>query len=102
MRLLIAFEGSYRVYANTLAMATRTARPHLQIATTTLQTLQSELVHFDPHLVICSSSNPAAELDGRLSWVQLSGDSHRVSKFYVNDRHWESLNPSLAESCSVS
>ena len=100
-RVLVAFEDDYRAYADALANTFKAARPHLNVVTIGLAALQTELARFDPHLVICSSSNPAAKQDGRLSWVELSVDPHQPSRFCVDGRRWESSNPSLEELLGV-
>ncbi len=103
MRILVAFEDDYRAYADALAKAISAARPHLDVATLGLEALQTEVTRLDPHVVICSSPNPAAnqQEEGKLAWVELSVDPHRPSKFCVSGRRWESLNPSLEELLGV-
>jgi hypothetical protein len=103
LRILVAFEDDYRAYADALAKAIRAARPHLDVSTLGLEPLLTEVARLDPHLVICSSPNPAAEQqeEGKLAWVELSVDPHRPSKFCVSGRRWESLNPSLEELLDV-
>ena len=101
----MAFEDDYRAYADALVSATTAARPHLEVALVGVEALQTEVQRLDPHLVICSSSNPAAgqeEEEGRLlSWVELSVDPQRPSKFCVDGQRWESSNPSLKEVLGV-
>ena len=102
MRILVAFEDDYRAYADALAKAIRAARPHLDVAMVGLETLLTGVARLDPHLIICSSPNPAAnQQEGKLAWVELSVDPHRPSKFCVSGRRWESLNPSLEELLGV-
>ena len=103
MRILVAFEDDYRAYADALAKAIRAARPHLDVAMVGLEALLTEVARLDPHLIICSSPNPAAEQqeEGKLAWVELSVDPHRPSKFCMSGRRWESLNPSLEELLGV-
>jgi hypothetical protein len=103
MRILVAFEDDYRAYADALAKAIRAARPHLDVSTLGLEPLLTEVARLDPHLIICSSPNPAAEQqeEGKLAWVELSVDPHRPSRFCVSGRRWESLNPSLEELLGV-
>ena len=102
MRILVAFEDDYRVYADALAKAIRAARPHLDVAMVGLEALLTEVARLDPHLIICSSPNLAAEQqEGKLAWVELSVDPHRPSRFCVSGRRWESLNPSLEELLGV-
>jgi hypothetical protein len=102
MRILVAFEDDYRAYASALATAISAARPRLDVATVGLEALQMEVARLDPHLVICSLPNPTSpEQEGRLSWVELSVDPHQPSRFCLNGRRWESLNPSLEELIGV-
>ncbi len=105
-RILVAFEDDYHAYASALATAIRVARPHLDVAAAGLEALQTEVARLDPHLVISSLPNPATEQEDeegklRLAWVELSVDPHLPSKFCVNGRRWESLNPSLEELLDV-
>ena len=100
-RILVAFENNYRAYADALASTTKAARPHLDVVTIELETLQTEVARLSPHLVVCSSPNPATSQDSKLAWVELSVDPHRPSKFCVSGRRWESLNPSLEELLGV-
>ena len=108
-RILVTFENDYRAYADALVSATTAARPHLEVALLVgVEALQTEVQRLDPHLVICSSSNPAAagqeeeEQEGRLlSWVELSVNPQRPSKFCVDGQRWESSNPSLKEVLGV-
>ncbi len=102
-RILVAFEDDYRAYASALAKAIGAARPHLDVATVGLEALQTEMTRLDPHVIICSSPNPAPleQQEGNLAWVELCVDPHRPSKFCVGGRRWESLNPSLEELLGV-
>ena len=109
MRILIAFEDDYCAYADALAQAIRAARPHLDVvATVGLEALQTQTARLDPHLVISSVPNPAAEQEddeeeGKLvpAWVELSLDPCRPSQFCVDNWRWELLNPSLEELLDV-
>ena len=100
-RILVAFEDDYQAYTDALSNAIRAARPHLKVTTATLEALQREVARLDPHLVISNLPNPATEQEGKLllfpAWVELSLDPHLPSKFRVDSRRWESLNPSLEE-----
>jgi hypothetical protein len=100
-RILVAFEDDYQAYTEALSKAIGAARPHLKVTTATLEALQREVARLDPHLVISNLPNPATEQEGKLllfpAWVELSLDPHLPSKFRVDGRRWESLNPSLEE-----
>ncbi len=97
MRVLVAFEDEYRAYADALVSFIRARRPHLDVATVGLEALQAQVGRFDPHLVICSLPKPDTGENSRLSWVELSVDPYRPSRFCINGHRWESLNPSLME-----
>jgi hypothetical protein len=110
MRILVAFDDDYRAYADALSKAIEAARPHLNVTTTGLETLQMQAARLDPHLVISSVPNPAAEQEEDdeeevklllLAWVELSLDPHEPSRFCVSGRRWTSLNPSLEELLDV-
>ena len=107
MRILIAFEDDYCAYADALAKAIRAARPHLNVATVGLEALQTQTAHLDPHLVISSVPNPAAEQEDEeegkliLAWVELSLDPNLPSQFCIDSWRWETLNPSLEELLDV-
>ena len=108
MRILVAFDDDYRAYADALSKAIGVARPHLNVTPVGLEALQTQVARLDPHLVICSLPNPASpeqedEEEGKLllAWVELSVDPHLPSQFCVDNRRWESLNPSLEELLDV-
>jgi len=108
MRILIAFEDDYCAYADALAKAIRAARPHLDVvATVGLEALQTQTARLDPHLVISSVPNPAAEQEDEeegkliLAWVELSLDPNLPSQFCIDSWRWETLNPSLEDLLDV-
>ena len=103
-RILVAFEDDYRAYAGALSKAIRASGQHLDVATTGLEALQTQVARLHPHLVISSVPNPVTkQQEGKLplAWVELSLDPQRPSKFCVSGRRWESLNPSLEELLDV-
>jgi hypothetical protein len=101
MRILVAFDDDYGAYADALSKAIGVARPHLNVVPVGLEALETQVARLDPHLVISSLPNPAAEQEDEeegkllLAWVELSVDPHLPSQFCVDNRRWESLNPSL-------
>ena len=107
MRILVAFDDDYRAYADALSKAIGVARPHLNVTPVGLEALQTQVARLDPHLVISSLPNPAAEQEdeeeGKLvpAWVELSLDPCRPSQFCVDNWRWELLNPSLEELLDV-
>jgi hypothetical protein len=108
MRILVAFDDDYRAYADALSKAIGAARSHLNVTLAGLEALQTQVARLDPHLVVSSLPNPAAEQEDDeeegnllLAWVELSVDPHLPSQFCVASRRWESLNPSLEELLDV-
>jgi hypothetical protein len=102
MRVLLAFEKEYRVYIDAVAAAIRTFRSHVEVATTNTDELEAQVERFDPQLVICSSPIPSNPVDPQLiASIELSPDSDQPSRFRVEERHWESTNPTIGETLSV-
>jgi hypothetical protein len=101
-RILVASEDDYRTYAHAVARAIRELRPHAQVASTDLGTLEEEAARLDPHLVIlCSQPGTADTVGSPVSWVELSPHPERPWRICVGQRCWESLNPTLEELLSV-
>ena len=102
MRVLLAFEEEYRVYIEAVADAIRTFRSHIEVALTNREELEAEVERFDPQLVICSSAIPTNPVDPQLlASIELSPDPDQPSRFRVEERDWESTNPTLGETLSV-
>ena len=104
VRVLVAFEDTYRAYGDAIVRAIRSTYPRLEVvAVPDLRELQAEVALLDPHLVISSSSHPAplASRRGRLSRVKLSVDPNQPSLLCMDGQRRESLNPSLEELLDV-
>ena len=99
MRILVAFEDTYRAYGDALAKAIRSAYPRLEVLEIAgLRELQAQVALFDPHLLISISHTvPLANGHGRFSWVELCVDPNRPSLICIDGQRRESLNPSLRE-----
>jgi hypothetical protein len=102
VRVLVAFEDTYRVYGDAIVSEVRSTYPLFEVvAVADLRELEAEIALFDPHLVISSSSSshpaPLASRCGRLSRVELSVDPNQPSLLCIDGQRWESLNPSLEE-----
>jgi hypothetical protein len=101
VRVLVAFEDTYRAYGDAIVRAIRSTYPRLEVlAVADVRELEAQVALFDPHLVITSrSSHPAspASRHGRLSRVKLSVDPNQPSLLCVDGQVRESLNPSLEE-----
>lgn len=105
VRILVAFEDTYRAYGDAIVRAIRSTYPRLEVvAAADLKELQAEVALLDPHLVITSRSShpaPLASRRGRLSRVKLSVDPNQPSLICIDGQRRESLNPSLEELLDV-
>ncbi len=94
LRILVALEDDYRAYREVIAAALQVLRPHVEVATTGLDTLKEEVTRLDPHVVV--SELPATAGSGdRLAWVQLSLDPTRPTKLWLDESYLERKNPTL-------
>ena len=96
LRVLIAYEHSYRSYGETMSDALRGLRPRVEVSVVQVRELGSEVGRFDPHLVICNRPN-TVDPGGRGAWVQLSDDPDEPSEFCLNARRRGAKNPGLEE-----
>ena len=105
VRVLVAFEETYRAYGDAIVRAIRNTYPRLEVvAVADVRELEAEVALFDPHLVITSRSShpaPLASRRGTLSRVKLSVDPNQPSLLCVDGQGRESLNPSLEELLDV-
>ena len=106
VRVLVAFEETYRAYGDAIVRAIRNTYPRLEVvvAVADLRELEAQVALFDPHLVISSRSShpaPLASRRGTLSRVKLSVDPNQPSLLCINGQRRESLNPSLEELLDV-
>ena len=105
VRILVAFEDTYRAYGDAIVRAIRNTYPRLEVvAVADVRELEAEVALFDPHLVITSRSShpaPLASRRGTLSRVKLSVDPNQPSLLCVDGQGRESLNPSLEELLDV-
>jgi hypothetical protein len=97
MRILLSFEGRYRVYMEVIAAAIRALRPDVEVAVVDKEDLEAEAERFDPQLVICSPPVPENPVDESLARIELSPEPEKPSSFRVGDQHWETTNPTLGE-----
>ena len=94
MRVLIAFEESYRSYGQTAAEAIRWMRPGTEVSLVRAGDLGEALGSFDPHMVVCNHPNEAG---GRAAWARLSDDPDAPSEFCVGGRRRRLTNPDFRE-----
>jgi hypothetical protein len=100
IRVLVAFEESYRTYRDTIAAAVRILRPETEVKSTTLEELEGELERLDPEVVICSR-HKEVESGTRLASIELSMNPTIPTKMSVGGRHFERTNPKVEELLEV-
>ena len=97
MRVLVAYEDTYRSYRDALVRAIRDHRPHFTLLGTTPGALGAALERFGPHAVV--SSRPSAEYPGgeRGAWVELPAEPSRGGEVCVGGDRRGAVNPGLGE-----
>jgi hypothetical protein len=73
IRVLVAFDDTYRSYREVIAASIRVLRPHLNVTATDLKDLEKKLPSLKPRVVICSREKPAG-LPRRVTWVTVPLD----------------------------
>jgi hypothetical protein len=102
MKVLVAYEHSYRFYREVIARGMTNYRPHLQVRHSGLRELNSELLLFDPEAVV--SSQPPRVLDTTgggyraAVWVELPVEPSCAAQICLDGNHVKKLhNPTLVE-----
>jgi hypothetical protein len=96
IRILVALEDDYRAYREVIAAGIRISYPRAEVATSTLDRLEDEVVRFNPHVVI--SSLPAtAGHEHILGWVNLSLQPIPYARIRIGGHYSERSNISLEE-----
>ena len=97
MRVLVAFEESYRSYRETIAAAIKVLRPQLEVDSVVLSGLEEELERFDPHAIVCSRPN-RANATGWTAWIEMPVDPLRPAEvFYADGRRREAYGFDVGE-----
>ena len=96
VRVLVVYEDSYRSYGETMAGTVRGLKPGAEVSLIQARELGTEVVRFDPHLVVCNRPN-TVDPGGRAAWVRLSDDPDEPSEFCLGGRRWGAQNPGLEE-----
>ena len=68
IRVLVALE--LRSYREAIAKALQYEHPQAQVHSADPQVFDLEMMHLEPHVVICSQTTPAVR-DGALCWVKV-------------------------------
>jgi hypothetical protein len=74
IRVLVAFEDLYRAYRETIAAGIRVLRPHVEVTTTDVDNLETEVTRLNPRVIISTQDRPAS-LCSRVTWVQVPLES---------------------------
>jgi hypothetical protein len=105
MRVLVAFEEVRFAYSRAIARAIRELRQGLEVRSIVLEELERDLVHFDPHVVVCSRPNDTHP-STRGAWVHIPSDDgmeddERLARICLDGEHWRTDGPPLRELLEV-
>jgi hypothetical protein len=77
-----------------IAAGIRVLRPHVEVATAGLDTLEEEVACLDPHVVICTVPVTGSAGD-RIAWVELCLTPSEPLVVWMDGRRSERTNPGL-------
>jgi hypothetical protein len=105
MRVLVAFEDLRYLYQDLLVKAILDSRPTLNVRSASLEDLATVLLHFEPHVVVCSQPSGAHPV-GSGAWVQIPTDDPsenygRLARMCLDGEHWWTEGPPLSEVLAV-
>ena len=97
MRVLVAYEETYRVYRDALARVIKDQRPHFAVLGAAPREMRATLERFEPHAVVCG--RPSSEYPGwgKGAWVELPAEPSRCADICVGGDHEGPVNPGLRE-----
>ena len=102
LKVLVAYEDSYRFYRHVLAKAIEDLRPHLQVRSVALGAMEATLERFDPHVVVCSRPNTEYTTSGGVgAWVELPVEPSEPAEICHEGQYEEALSPELTKVLSV-
>ena len=102
LRVVVAYEDSYRFYRHVLAKAIEDLRPHLQVSSVALEAVEATLERFDPHVVVCSRPNTEYMTSGGVgAWVELPVEPTQPGEICHEGEYEEAVNPDLMKVLSV-
>ena len=85
MRVLIAYEYTYRCYADALQATIQGLRPGVEVLLVRAEELGDEVARLEPHLVVCDRPNNI-DPNSRAAWARLSDDPDLPSEFFLGGR----------------
>jgi len=100
IRVLLAYEDEYRSYRDVIAAGIKILRPHVEVDTSSLESLGERIERFDPHLVICSLPNTVTPGDWP-AWVEISVNPLQPSTICVGGRCSKRATHSLEQLLEV-
>lgn len=97
MRVLVAYEETYRVYRDALARAIKDHRPGFAVQGADPRGLGAVLESFEPHAVVCDRPSAECAGGGRGAWVELPADPEGAAEICVGGDREGAVNPGLRE-----
>jgi hypothetical protein len=106
MRVLVAFEHLRYLYRELMVKAILDSRPTLDVRSASLEELTDVLLHFEPHVVVCSEPSGTHPESDCGAWVQIptgdpSEDYERLARMCLDGEHWLTEGPPLSEVLAV-
>jgi hypothetical protein len=101
MKVLFAYEYTFRFYSEVLAEAIADHRPHLDVRPTGTEHLTRELVLFDPDAVISSQPNGVDSSNNRTVWVELPAEPSSPADICLDGDHVKVDSLPLMELISI-
>jgi hypothetical protein len=96
MRVLLAYEETHRAYRMVICRAIKAERPHFEVRSVGVSTIEGELNRFEPHVVICSCSSRDYP-GGRAAWLEMPIEPSQWSDVCLGGDHEKDLNPGISK-----
>jgi hypothetical protein len=100
MRTLIVYEDSHRAYGEAMVRALKGLRPGVEVRLAHTRDLDTELIDFDPHVVVCGHRN-SVDPGRRGAWIVLAEEPDEPSEICLEGRRSGVANPGLEEVLAV-
>ncbi|QIN77277.1 hypothetical protein GBA65_00720 [Rubrobacter marinus] len=100
MQVLVVFDDDYRSYREAIAVAIQALRPEARVTVAEPSRFEKEAVLMAPDLVICDGLD-AGDLASTAAWIQLSNDSERPARLFLDGRLTETSNPTIEDLLSL-
>src|ERR687898_2176997 len=83
MRVLVAYEETYRSYRDAIVRAIKDHRPHFVVLEATLRELKLALECLEPHAVVCSRPSAEYPSGAKGAWVELPIEQTRRGEIRI-------------------